>query len=523
MTFLHLRRQGEGGDAGQGERVAGEGGDFAGWRQEDFARLVRGFREEKACLLFVRVPCRRAAPDGRHLWCGGGAEPTVPPTNAAAISRFAPVCEGGRLRHRQLLHAQRQRRHGPMADAAVNAVTVLQVFAEIRNAAEQIQAYHEQARRLSERVIAIEPTGKKRLSSMALSQLLETLKKIKKLLDEHKRVWYRRSNTANFGDFKKLFAWVQGLQLDNAVNGWDDQDAADRLEDIETLKDDVKRERRYSTDNRAEYTRAVKLYAASTIAPNLCMVMEYAREGSLWQFLHSSRKPLTHAMQTAFLFDIARGMAYLHMKGILHRDLKSANMLLFSNRRLKLRDFVLSKIKAESSSGSSRGAVGTGPWMSPEEMNSTTGSAAPELTDVYSFGVVCFEVATRMEPFKGMVTFQVMNAAAYSGVRPQVPEWASPAPTIVPLMERCWKEDPAQRPEGFTPVVWELASVVKLAGDPRHRSSADFQSSTFDPSEYETSPKAGANVKVVIPSLFYEDKDGIRDAKGHRHTERNRR
>lgn len=58
MTLLHLRRQGEGGDAGQGERVAGEGGDFAGWRQEDFARLVRGFREEKAwwvgCLGLVK-------------------------------------------------------------------------------------------------------------------------------------------------------------------------------------------------------------------------------------------------------------------------------------------------------------------------------------------------------------------------------------------------------------------------------------------------------------------------------------
>ena len=128
------------------------------------------------------------------------------------------------------------------------------------------------------------------------------------------------------------------------------------------------------------HDHVVQLYAASTIAPNLCMVMEYASEGSLWQYLHSARDPLAHPLQAAFLFDIARGMSFLHMKGILHRDLKSANVLVFANRRLKLCDFGLSKIKAESSSHSARGSVGTSQWMSPEEMD---GSSATELTDVY--------------------------------------------------------------------------------------------------------------------------------------------
>lgn len=128
------------------------------------------------------------------------------------------------------------------------------------------------------------------------------------------------------------------------------------------------------------FDHVVQLYAASTIAPNLCMVMEFAGEGSLWQCLHSAREPLAHPLQVAFLFDIARGMSFLHKKGILHRDLKSANVLVFANRRLKLCDFGLSKIKAESSSRSAKGSVGTSQWMSPEEMD---GSAATELTDVY--------------------------------------------------------------------------------------------------------------------------------------------
>lgn len=128
------------------------------------------------------------------------------------------------------------------------------------------------------------------------------------------------------------------------------------------------------------FDHVVQLYAASTIAPNLCMVMEFASEGSLRQCLHSTREPLAHPLQAAFLFDIARGMSFLHNKGILHRDLKSANVLVFANSRLKLCDFGLSKIKAESSSRSAKGSVGTSQWMSPEEMD---GSAATELTDVY--------------------------------------------------------------------------------------------------------------------------------------------
>lgn len=92
--------------------------------------------------------------------------------------------------------------------------------------------------------------------------------------------------------------------------------------------------------------------------------MELARAGSLEKYLRSSSEPLEHALQVAFLHDVARGMGFLHRKGILHRDLKSADVLSFANDRLKICDFVLSKIKTVSSSRSN--AVGTTQWMSPE-------------------------------------------------------------------------------------------------------------------------------------------------------------
>ncbi|CAM9860173.1 unnamed protein product, partial [Sphacelaria rigidula] len=185
------------------------------------------------------------------------------------------------------------------------------------------------------------------------------------------------------------------------------------------------------------------LYAASTILPHLCLVVELASGGSLQQYLHSTSEPLTHGLQTALLYDVARGMSFLHVNGILHRDLKSANVLMFANGRLKLCDFGLSKTKTDLSSRSIRGAVGTTQWMSPEEMDD---SPANELTDVYSFGVLCFEVATRTEPFKGKRPAQVIGAVLCRGERPQIPEWASASPDVVPLMKQCWSQDPAKRP-----------------------------------------------------------------------------
>eukprot|EP00752_Nemacystus_decipiens_P017025 g15243.t1 len=453
------------------------------------------------------------------------------------------------------------------------AVAVLHVVAAIHDVAKDIKEADRQAWRLFERVTAIEPAvvavkyGKKRLSSDSLRQLLETVEKIRNFLDEYaqttklNRALKRKSNATKFTDFGAMLSeGMQGLHLDVAVDAWANEDASDRLQDLENLIDVMEEMERRRTGNHAEVMGALKalqrderseltawveidfdkdldfegsirlgsggfgevrtakwnesdvavkhlladglrrediralrkeirihaslrfdhviqLYAASTIAPHLCMVVELASGGSLWQYLHSTREPLPHAQQTAFLYDIARGMSFLHKKGILHRDLKSANVLVFANHRLKLCDFGLSRIKEESSSRSKAGAVGTFQWLSPEEMDD---GPANELTDVYSFGVVCFEVATRVEPFKGRKPAQVMRAVLFRNERPEIPGGASASPDVLPLMERCWKQDPAERPEGFAPVVQELAGVVKRVGDPRNRNS-DANDGTSSP------------------------------------------
>lgn len=125
----------------------------------------------------------------------------------------------------------------------------------------------------------------------------------------------------------------------------------------------------------------VPLYAASTIKPDLGLVMELAPGGSLQSYVRASSDPLEDSLQLAFLYDIARGMRSLHKRSILHGNLKSSNVLMYPNGRLKVCDFGLSTIMASGSPGTSGSGSGITPWSSPEEMHESP--AATKLSDVY--------------------------------------------------------------------------------------------------------------------------------------------
>ena len=77
-----------------------------------------------------------------------------------------------------------------------------------------------------------------------------------------------------------------------------------------------------------------------------------------------------------------------------------------------------------------------------------------------------------MEPFEGKRPFQVIGAVLHRGERPRIPDEASASPDIVPLMQQCWMQDPAQRPEGFSLLAKALEIAVTRVGDPRSPGTA---------------------------------------------------
>ena len=141
----------------------------------------------------------------------------------------------------------------------------------------------------------------------------------------------------------------------------------------------------------------VLFLGACTKMPNLCIVLEYCARGSLWSLLHDMQIKMTWDYRKKFALDIAKGVYYLHTskQPILHRDLKSLNILLDHALTAKLADFGWTRIKAKVMTSK----IGTYQWMAPEVIK---GFKYTEKADVFSFGVIMWELATRKPPYYGI-------------------------------------------------------------------------------------------------------------------------
>lgn len=171
-----------------------------------------------------------------------------------------------------------------------------------------------------------------------------------------------------------------------------------------------------------------------------CIVTEYAKGGSVRQFLtrRSNRSvPLKLAVKQAL--DVARGMAYVHGLGLIHRDLKSDNLLIFADKSIKIADFGVARIEVQTEGMTPE--TGTYRWMAPEMIQHRPYT---QKVDVYSFGIVLWELITGMLPFQNMTAVQAAFAVVNKGVRPIVP--SDCLPVLSDIMTRCWDANPDVRP-----------------------------------------------------------------------------
>ncbi len=178
-----------------------------------------------------------------------------------------------------------------------------------------------------------------------------------------------------------------------------------------------------------------------TLSPRYCLVMEYMPKGSLFNVLHSNQE-LTWTNRVRIAVDIAKGLAFLHQEGILHRDIKSLNVLLNNHLEAKLTDFGLSKVKNESQSTSIQSSAGTYAWMAPELATSDDGCTRQ--SDIYSLGITFWELTSRDFPFKKVAKSSLIPIRASQGVRDEIP-LDCPA-KLASLIRACWETEPQKRP-----------------------------------------------------------------------------
>jgi len=178
------------------------------------------------------------------------------------------------------------------------------------------------------------------------------------------------------------------------------------------------------------------------MTPSYNLVMEYMPRGSLYSVLHSQEQ-LNWTMRWSIASDIAKGMLCLHSHNpcIVHRDLKSLNVLLDVNYRAKVADFGLSKVKIDTQITSSGGQVGTLRWMAPDLFN-TPNAPYTRSCDVYSLGVIFWEIASRKIPWDNMGIAFV--GLVIQGQREEVP--ADTPPSFAKLISSCWHKRSQDRP-----------------------------------------------------------------------------
>jgi serine/threonine protein kinase len=142
----------------------------------------------------------------------------------------------------------------------------------------------------------------------------------------------------------------------------------------------------------------------------LMLLMERAVGGTVAALLNDKQRPLSDAQKGLIIYETALGMKYLHSKGVMHRDLKSANLLLNEKGRVKVTDFGVSFAPSTvTSTKTSTTSAGTTPWMAPEQLM-VPPAAFTEACDVYSLGIVMGEVMTRnTTPYPGLQDVQVYS------------------------------------------------------------------------------------------------------------------
>ncbi|KAJ0017484.1 hypothetical protein Pint_09717 [Pistacia integerrima] len=201
--------------------------------------------------------------------------------------------------------------------------------------------------------------------------------------------------------------------------------------------------------SRLFHPNIVQFIAACRKPPVYCIITEYMSQGTLRMYLNK-KEPYSLSTETILrlALDISRGMEYLHSQGVIHRDLKSNNLLLNDEMRVKVADFGTSCL--ETQCRETKGNMGTYRWMAPEMIKE---KPCTRKVDVYSFGIVLWELTTALLPFQGMTPVQAAFAVAEKNERPPLP--ASCQPVLAHLIKRCWAANPSKRPD-FSDIVSAL-------------------------------------------------------------------
>lgn len=200
--------------------------------------------------------------------------------------------------------------------------------------------------------------------------------------------------------------------------------------------------------SKLKHPNIVSFVGACIHNPHLAIVLEFMPGGSLYRALYRRRRnqfgpfPLLKTVWIAY--GVAKGMYYLHSRNpvVIHRDLKSPNVLLGTNvREVKVTDFGLSRLRVKTFVNTGPG--GTPEWMAPELLRQDKFN---EMSDVFSFGVILWELVMCEKPWKDDHPMQIVFKVGSRGEKLPTPPPDMCEPELREMIVACFADDPKRRP-----------------------------------------------------------------------------
>ncbi|MGB7062672.1 MAG: FlgO family outer membrane protein [Candidatus Zixiibacteriota bacterium] len=153
------------------------------------------------------------------------------------------------------------------------------------------------------------------------------------------------------------------------------------------------------------HTNVTTIYEIDEFEGKTFIVMEYCEGETLRQVIQKETLSIKKVLDIAV--QICEGLTIAHEKGIVHRDIKSDNIMLTPRGQVKIMDFGLAKLKGATKLTQSRSTLGTASYMSPEQAQR---EEVDHRSDIFSFGVVLYELLTGQLPFQGDHEAAVLHA-----------------------------------------------------------------------------------------------------------------
>jgi serine/threonine protein kinase/Tfp pilus assembly protein PilF len=183
-----------------------------------------------------------------------------------------------------------------------------------------------------------------------------------------------------------------------------------------------------------------QIYAIEEANENIFLTMEYVKGQELKEEVRSRKLEVKEVIEIAS--QIAKGLQAAHEKEIVHRDIKTSNIMITNDGQVKIMDFGLAKLSGTGDLTKTSSTLGTTAYMSPEQVR---GEVVDKRSDIWSFGVVLFEMLTGEHPFKGdyeaAIIYEILNEQPQdiTSLRPEIQN------NISQLISNLLKKDADQR------------------------------------------------------------------------------